>query len=136
MYCAMVILNFILANTRTEDDASNNKTIARRLDQWVKWDIDSLFFEAKAIKERRCKTKTKRYVDEYKEYNKYMSTRKISIAILSLTVKAKGGVHSLTDKVDKKTVLDVLRQKHPEPCKANSNYLVYLFYATKKQDRH
>ena len=89
-----------------------------------KWDIDSLFFEAKAIKERMSRTKTKRYVDEYKEYNKYMSTGKISIAILSLTVKAKGGVHSLTDKVDKKTVLDVLRKKHPEPCKAISNYLV------------
>ena len=136
MYCAMVISHLILAKTKTKDDASNNKTIARRLDQWVKWDIDSLFFEAKAIKERMSRTKTKRYVDEYKKYKKNMSTGKISIAIRSLTEKAKGGVLSLTDKIDEKTVLDVLRKKHPEPCKANLNYLVYLFYATKKQDRH
>ena len=83
-----------------------------------------------------CRTKTKRSVDKYKEYNKYMSTGKISIATRSLTEKAKSGVLSLTDKVDKKTILDVLRKKPAEPCKANSNYLVYLFYATKKQDRH
>ena len=76
MYCAMVIPHLILAKTKTKDDASNNKTIARRLDQWVKLDIDSLFFGAKAMKERMSRTKTKRYVDEYKEYNKYMSTRK------------------------------------------------------------
>ena len=82
------------------------------------------------------RTKTKRYVDEYKEYNKYMSTGKNSIAIRSLTEKAKGGVLSLTDNVDKKTVLDVLCTKHQELCKANSNYLVYLFYANKTKDRH
>ena len=81
-----------------------------------------------------CRTKTKRSVDKYKEYNKYMSTG--SIATRSLTEKAKSGVLSLTDKVDKKTILDVLRKKPAEPCKANLNYLVYLFYATKKQDRH
>ena len=89
MYCAMVISHLILAKTKTKDDASNNKTIARRLDQWVKLDIDSLFFEAKAMKERMSRTKTKRYVDEYKEYNKYMSTGKNSIAIQSLTEKAR-----------------------------------------------
>ena len=50
--------------------------------------------------------------------------RKISNAIRSLTEEAKNGVVSLTDKIDKKTVLDVLREKHPEPCKANLNYLV------------
>ena len=115
MYCAMVVPHLILAKTRTEDGASNNKIIARRLDRWVRWDIYSLFFEAKPIKKRMSRTKTKRYVDEYKEYKKNMSTGRISIAIRSLTEKAKGGVLSLTDKVDKKTVLDVLRKKHPEP---------------------
>ena len=37
---------------------------------------------------------------------------------------AKDNVLSLTDKVDKKTVRDVLPEKHPEQCKANLNYLV------------
>ena len=74
MYCAMVLPHLILAITRTEDDASNNKTIARQLDQWIKWDIDSLFLEAKTIQERISRTKAKRSVDEYKEFDKYMST--------------------------------------------------------------
>ena len=89
MYCAMVISHLILAKTKTKDDASNNKTIARRLDQWVKLDIDSLFFEAKAMKERMSRTKTKRYVDEYKENNKYMSTGKIPLQFEVLQKKRK-----------------------------------------------
>ena len=53
-----------------------------------------------------------------------MSTGKISNAIRSLTEEAKRGVLSLTEKVDKKTVLYVLREKDPEPCKTNLNSLV------------
>ena len=45
----------------------------------------------------------------------------ISNAIRSLTEEAKGGVLSLTDKVDKNTVIDILREKHPGPCKSNLN---------------
>ena len=70
------------------------------------------------------RTKAKRFVDEYKEFDKCMSTGEISKAIRSLTEEAKNGVLSLNDKVDKKTVLDVLREKYPELCKANLNYLV------------
>ena len=124
MYCATVMPHLILAKTRTEDDASNNKTIARRLDQWINWGIDSLFLEAKAIQERMSRTKAKRSVDEYKECDKYMSTGKLSNAIRSLTEEAKAGVLSLTEKVDRKRVLDVLREQHPKPCKANLNYVV------------
>ena len=51
------------------------------------------------------RTKAKRSFDEYKEFDKHMSTGKISNAIQSLTEEAKGGVLSLTDKVDMKTVL-------------------------------
>ena len=113
MYCAMVMPHLILARTKMEDDASNNKTIARRLDQWTKWDVDSLFLEEKSVTERI--SRTKRFFDEYKEFVKHMSTEKIFNAIWSLTEEAKGCVLSLTDNVYTKTVLDVLREKHPEP---------------------
>ena len=72
----MVIPHLILARTRMEDDASNNKTIARRLDQWTNWDIDSLFLEAKSVQERMSRTKAKLSFDEYKELDKDMSTEK------------------------------------------------------------
>ena len=70
------------------------------------------------------RTKAKRFVDEYKKIDENMSTGKISNAIRSLTEEAKGGVLSLTEKVDKKTILYVLREKDPEPCKTNLNSLV------------
>ena len=57
----------------------------------------------------------KRFVDEYKEFDKYMSTGKTATTIRYLNEEAKVGVPSLTVKVNKKTVLNVLREKHPEP---------------------
>ena len=78
-------------------------------------DIGSLFLKEKAIQERLSGIKAKRLVDEYKEFDKYMSTGKTATTIRYLNEEAKVGVLSLTVKVDKKTVLDVLRQKHPEP---------------------
>ena len=60
MYCEMVMPHLNLARTRTEDEASNNKINARRLDQWIKWDIESLFLEAKVIQECMSRTNAKR----------------------------------------------------------------------------
>ena len=128
MYCAMVLPHLILAITRTEDDASNNKTIARQLDQWIKWDIRSLFLEANAIQERMNRTKAKRSVGEYKKFDKYMSLEKISNANRILTKKAKGGALSLLTNLTRK-VLDVLRENHPGPGRANLNYLISNEYS-------
>ena len=107
----MVMPLLILERTRAEDEASNNKTIARRLSQWIKWDIGSLFLEAKAIQDGMSRTKAKRSVEEYKEFDKYTSTANTSNANRSLTEEAKVFVLSLTDKFDKRTVLGVLREK-------------------------
>ena len=93
----MVIPRLIFARTRTEDYASNNKTIARRSDQWIKWDIESLFHEAKAIQESLSKTKAEGSVKKYEEFDECMSKGKISYAIQSLT----GGLFSVTDRVVK-----------------------------------
>ena len=48
-----------------------------------------------------------------------MSAEKISNAHRSLLEELKGCIFSLTDNVDKKTVHDDLREKYPEPSKAN-----------------
>ena len=53
-----------------------------------------------------------------------MSAGKISNAFRKLTEEAKGGVLCLTDKIDWKTVLDVLHEEHQEPRDANENNLV------------
>ena len=86
----MVMPHLILASKRTKDDNSNNKTITRWLDHWIKCHIDCLFLEAKTIQELMSRTKTKRSVDEYKKFDKHMSTGKISHAIISLTDEGNG----------------------------------------------
>ena len=53
-----------------------------------------------------------------------MSTEKAFNAIRNLIEEANSGVLFLTDKIDKKRMLDVLGETYPEPCKANLNYLV------------
>ena len=58
-----------------------------------------------------CRTRAKRSVDEYKEIDKYTSTRKIFYAIRSLTEEANGGVLFLTDTFEKKHIRDNLRQE-------------------------
>ena len=58
------------------------------------------------------RTKANRSIDEYKEFDKNKTTGKISNAIRSLTEEAKGGVFSLTDKVENKTVF---HEKQLEP---------------------
>ena len=75
IYCPMVMPHLILARTRMEDDAAYNKTVAGRLDQWIKWDIDSLFLETKVIQERMSRTKAKQSVDEYKKFDKLYVNR-------------------------------------------------------------
>ena len=77
-----------------------------------------MFLEAKYIHERTSGTKAKQSFDEYKVFDKQFSTGKLFNAIRSLTEEAKGGVLSLTDKVDMKQFPDVLRENHPEPSKA------------------
>ena len=77
MNCAMVMPHLILARTGTEDDASNGKTISRRLDQWINLDIGSVFLEAELNQERKSKTKTKGSVDDYSAIGKTCEEKKI-----------------------------------------------------------
>ena len=82
----------------------------------IKWDIYSELPEEKAIQERKRRTKENQSLDEYKEFDKQMSTGNFHRKFL--TEEAKGGVLFLTDKVDRKTLLDVLHERHPGTCKA------------------
>ena len=123
MYCALVMHHLILLRTRLEDDTSNKKTISRRVDQWINWNIDSLFLEAKSIQEGVSRTEAKQFLMNTKNLMNTCQPEKNFKVIPSLTDEGKGGVLSLTDKVDIKTVVDNLRERHPKPNKAILNYL-------------
>ena len=111
----------ILARSKDGNDGSITKTIGRRLDQWLNGNFMDLFLEAKALQDRLPK-KSKKDHDEYKEFDKYMTTGRISSAIRCLSEDVKGGNLSTTEKITvdgkTRTVLDILHEKHPksQPC--------------------
>ena len=67
-------------------------------------------------------------MDEFKALDKQMESGKISNALRCLSVDAKGGVLSTSDKVTIKrqnyTVLNFLQEKHPCSQKAYPKYVV------------
>ena len=81
MYCAMVMRHLNFAQKRTKNDATNNKIIVGESDQCINWNINSWFLEAKIVQEPMYRIKTKRSMDEYREFDKYMKTGNDSNAI-------------------------------------------------------
>ena len=71
-------------------DGSNSKPIERRLKQWHKGELDEIFNEGKALQMRLAKSKKKKVETEAQQFNKIMSTGKISSAIAKLTDTSKG----------------------------------------------
>ena len=74
---------------------------------------------------RLLKSKIKRDTDEYKEFERLMTSGKISNAIRCLTDEGKGGILSIDDTVTKdgstKSVYDILVEKHQVAKSANES---------------
>ena len=113
--------HLILARTKTDTDTSNNKTITRKLNSWLQGDIKSQFSEAKALQTRLPKGRAKTR-DAFREFDSHMSSGKISNALRCLDDQQKGNVLSGTDRIEGKTVLQILCEKHPKPQTAPDAY--------------
>ena len=116
LYAAMLMPHLVLARTTSEPDASRNKTTTRRLKMWLNGEIEQLFKEAEAVQKRTTKSKSNnRTRDMFRDFDAHMSAGKISNALRSVNDCEKGGVLSLSEKIDNKTVFDILKDKHPHP---------------------
>ena len=124
MIAAMLMPQMILARTKTDQDSSCNETIARRLESWLLCDIEFLFHEAKSIQERLCSSKKARKRDALKDFDKFMHSGKIATAVQCLQNDTKGGVLDINQKIGEKTVLDILKEKHPPPQIISQEYIV------------
>ena len=92
--------------------SSNSKTLSGRIILWKQSILDELFTEAKALHVRHPKQKKSEVNEEAKQFDKLMSTGKISAANGCLSDKKTKGV--LSQQVIKgKTVLSILKEKHP-----------------------
>ena len=81
MHATIIFPDFMLCKTKLESDGLNSKTIARRLKQWHKGELDELFIEGKALQVRLAKSKKKKVETEAQQSNKLTSTGKLSSAI-------------------------------------------------------
>ena len=91
--------------------SSKSKTLSCRIILWKQGLIDELFTEAKTLQIKHPKQKKSEVNEEAKQFDKLMSTGKISAANGCLSDKKTKGV--LSQQVIKgKTVLSILKEKH------------------------
>ena len=109
----MIPSRLTLSRTKNADDGSNNKTIKRRLRAWHGCKFSELFCEAKAT-QMRMNSRNKKQHSDLKVFNDFMSHGKISNAIRVLSDGHKGGVLAPTNLIDSRSVLEILRDNHPE----------------------
>ena len=121
LYAAMLFPHLILARTSSEPKTSRNQLTTRRL---MTGEIEELFHEAEAIQKRSTKPKSSRRKDELREFDAHMSAGKISNALRCINDCEKGGVLSLTEKIDNKYVLDILKEKHSPASCCDDRYIV------------
>ena len=118
--------HLFLAESKDGNDGSITKPICRRLDQWLKGNFVDQFLKAKALKERLPK-KSKHERVEYKEFDKYMTTGRVSSVIRCLSGDVKGGNLSTTEKIavggKTRSVLDILHEKHPKSQQCNPAFV-------------
>ena len=126
MKTAMIIPHLLLPKTKSETNGSNSKTLSRRLILWKQGLLDELFTETKALQIRHPKQKKSEVNEEAKQFDKLMSTGKISAAIGCLSDKKTQKVLPLNEVIEGKTVLNILKEKHPPAKTANTNYITEL----------
>ena len=123
MKAATILPHLLLSKSRSETNGSNSKTLSRRIILWKQGLLDELFTEAKALQIRHSKQKKSEVNEKVKQVDKLMSTGKISVAIGCLSDKKTKGVLPLNEIIEGKTVLSILKQKHPLAKTANNKYI-------------
>ena len=122
MYAAIIFPHLLLCKTKSKNDGSLSKTIARRLKQWQDGDLDGVYNEGKALQMRLLKGIRRKTETEAQQFNKLMNTGKITSAIAKLTDTSKG-VLSLDEIFKGKTVEQTLIEKHPPSKPIDENYI-------------
>ena len=81
MHAAKIFPHLLLCKTKSKNDGSLSKTIARRLKQGQDGDLDGLYNEGKALQMRLLKGSRRKTETEAQQFNELMKTGKISSAI-------------------------------------------------------
>ena len=104
--------------------AAKRKAMERRLQMWRNGEIEGLLAEGRALQQRLRGGRPQN--DWQRGFVRLMLAGRSSAAMRVLRNGAIGGVLSLDERLEEKTVLDILKEKHPEPAQANPEYLVTI----------
>ena len=91
MKTAMILPPLLLPKTKSETNGSNSKTLNRRIVLWKQGLLDKLFTEAKTVQIEHPKQKKCEVNEKGKQFDKVMSTSKISAVISCLSDKKTKG---------------------------------------------
>ncbi len=111
-------------SSRTKDHSQH---LERRLLLWEKGNINNLVIEGRAIQSRFPKQRPmikRRQESIARQFADRMFHGDVSGATNLLTTKGKGGVLRASDPIGDHTVLDVLREKHPQARPATQEALI------------
>ena len=120
---AMTVPLLVLVRTKNKDDGSVNAILNRRLSLWNEGKFMELFNEAKAIHTRSKTLSCKRKKDPRKHFVRHLTNGNVANAITQLEEGKDGGVLDLSGKIGDKTVLQVLKEKHPSPGELNRQFI-------------
>ena len=101
--------------------AAKRKAMERRLSMWRAGEIEDLLAEGRALQQRLRGGQKKH--DWQRGFVRLMLAGRSSAAMRVLRSGSAGGILSLDDCLEEKSIWDILREKHPEPARANPDYL-------------
>ena len=101
--------------------AAKRRAMERRLSMWRAGDIEELLVEGRALQQRLRGGQQQN--DWQRGFVRLMLVGRSTAAMRMLRSGSTGGVLSLDEQVEEKTVRDILREKHPEPAPVNLDYL-------------
>jgi len=127
-YAVMVACALLLQRSHASPSTTDNKKyLARRLKLWRSGDIKSLLDEAMCIQAHLPPRVPGERADDLDDrvFANMAFNGKIGSAAQYLAAGGKGGVMQADEAIDaERTVLDVLKEKHPEPREADESCLL------------
>ena len=134
MKAALVLPHLLLPKTKSETNGSNSKTLSRRIILWKQGLLDELFTEAKALQIWHPKQKKSEVNQEVKQFDKLIAEfitnsrvqAKYLLPLAAFQTKKNERNTTLNEVIEGKTVLSILKEKHPQAKRANTNYITEI----------
>ena len=111
----MILPHLLLPKTKSETNGLNCKTLSRRIVLLKQGSLDEIFTKAKALQIRYPKQQKCKVNEEVTQFDKLMSTSKISDAMGCLSDKKRKCVLPLNEVIERKTTFGILKKNIPKP---------------------